>query len=119
MRDPYRSLVETLPLNEAHAAWFSMWALCHFLTLVLLQESHKKANIKTERQAYIISLSIFVLIFVQIVGFIDETFLNFVVLDKLYRWSIPSINIAMGMYMIFALLSDFYNGKRINTHRSF
>jgi len=86
------------------SAWVGFWVLSNRLIIELLQRAHEWLNITKGKELVMVQGAYIGLISLLAIDFINQITFKTIVIDVLYRFGIPTINLSIAGYLLFAML---------------
>lgn len=84
--------------------WFGAWASANLLVISCIYFAHRRLNMDTSKVSSIVGLHYVALCALQCLGYVDEIYFDSNVLDLIYRFGVPTINISIGVTILGFLL---------------
>lgn len=95
-----------------HLIWCGTWMVSNYIALHVLQAFHKRLDVKTGKAAFFTSQCMVSIMALQALLYINSSAFEspYQVLDDIYQYGIPSINVLMGACVSLAFGKEFING---------
>lgn len=90
-----------------HHLWFIPWAVIDAVAIAALYFVHKRTNTATSMLSSVVGLHYTGLAGLQCLGYIDEVFLRWPVLDFVYRFGVPALNVGIAVVLFVFILPGF------------
>lgn len=87
----------------ARYIWYGTWVALDLVFISVIYLSHKLLNISTTKHSEFLSLSYLAMLTLQIVGNIDAFYIQSELINAIYQYGIPSINIGIISYIAWNL----------------
>lgn len=86
------------------SAWVGFWVLSNRLIIELLQRAHEWLNITKGKELVMVQGAYIGLISLLALHYIDRVFTRSDIINVVYQFGIPTINLSIAGYLLFAML---------------
>lgn len=84
--------------------WYFSFAFIEFLAVYTISYLHKIVSVKLNRDAVVIVVSFVLLMFMQFSRYLDRQIIGSDILGDVYKFGVPTINIMVLLYVLFAVV---------------
>jgi len=119
LRDPVFDFANQMSSSNSIRFFTLFWSLLDFLFIVALYFFHSSLSITSSSPAKFVMVSFGVLILLHSILFIDFTYFQPSSYIDIYSFAIPSVNVMMGLFMLYYFITEVANDRRHHSNRSF
>ena len=100
IRGPLLEFVTEIGRPHSLMIWFGTWITANAVIIAILHFTHKWLKLGAGRYYKTVGVGFSALMLMQVIGYFDEMYIQSALLDAVYRFGIPSINIGMAIAMV-------------------
>lgn len=89
--------------------WFGCWIICDLIVLKLLHRTHEWLNITKTKEVKVIQSAYLSLAVFHLIAFSNRTGINVKLIDYMYQFGVPIINLSVALFLLIALLRKTVN----------
>lgn len=109
---PELMALSTWDVEIARHAWYLAWVVFNTLTVLLIFYVHKRFAWQYSKLSQYITLCCVVMVILQTARLMDRLLFNTDVLPSIYKYGVPSINIAVASAIVLWLISSMITLKK-------
>lgn len=109
IRDPLWHYLPTIDADNGRMLWYGTWVSIYMTTVVCLHKVHVWKNIAIAKEAVTIGWSLTLLSLLMLIRYISAISVQSEFYATFYQFAIPSINMGMGLYLIYSTVVNIYD----------